>query len=120
MTIADSSTTGLGVAAALSTFNTTQSVANAQALITAVDSGIDALSGIRSSLGASQNRLDYTVANLGVAYENTVASESRIRDADFAKETVNFTKSQILQQSGTAILAQANSMPQSVLTLLKG
>ena len=120
VTIADSSTTGLGVAAALSTFNTTQSVANAQALITAVDSGIDALSGIRSSLGASQNRLDYTVANLGVAYENTVASESRIRDADFAKETVNFTKSQILQQSGTAILAQANSMPQSVLTLLKG
>ena len=77
------------------------------------------MSGIRSSLGASQNRLDYTVANLGVAYENTVASESRIRDADFAEETVNFTKAQIQQQASTAILAQANALPQSVLTLLK-
>jgi len=54
-----------------------------------------------------------------VAYENTVASESRIRDADFAEETVNFTKAQIQQQASTAILAQANALPQSVLTLLK-
>ena len=62
----------------------------------------------RANLGAYQNRLEHTVNNLGVAYENTVASESRIRDADFAEETVNFTKSQILQQSSTAILAQAS------------
>ena len=109
----------LGMTAALTNFNTTQSVANAQALMTAVDSGIDTVSGARSSLGAYQNRLEHTVNNLGVAYENTVASESRIRDADFAEETVNFTKAQIQQQASTAILAQANALPQTVLTLLR-
>jgi len=109
----------LGMTGALTNFNTTQSVANAQALLTAVDAGIDTVSGARSSLGAYQNRLEHTVNNLGVAYENTVASESRIRDADFAEETVNFTKAQILQQSSTAILAQANALPQTVLSLFR-
>ncbi len=109
----------LGMTGALTNFNTTQSVANAQALLTAVDAGIDTVSGARSSLGAYHNRLEHTVNNLGVAYENTVASESRIRDADFAEETVNFTKAQILQQSSTAILAQANALPQTVLSLFR-
>lgn len=115
----DVSIATLGLTGALNAFDLAQTVANAQALITAVDSAITSVSGTRSNLGAMQNRLEYTIANLGVAYENMVASESRIRDADFAYETVQFTKAQILQQSGTAILAQANALPQSVLTLLK-
>jgi len=74
---------------------------------------------LRGTFGAAQNQLEHTVANLGVAAENLTASESRIRDLDVASEMVNFTKTQILQQAGTAILAQANSAPQSILTLLR-
>jgi flagellin len=84
-----------------------------------VDADIDAVSSARSGLGAAQNTLEHTIANLGVAAENLAASESRIRDLDVAAEMVSFTKSQILQQAGTAILAQANQAPQSVLSLLK-
>jgi flagellin len=119
VTFSDVRIAALGLTATLDNFNTTQSVANAQAMLSAVDAGIDSVSAARSTLGAYQNRLEHTVNNLGVAYENTVASESRIRDADFAEETVNFTKAQILQQSSTAILAQANALPQTVLTLLR-
>src|SRR5207237_9614643 len=119
VTFSDVRIAALGMTAALTNFNTTQTVANAQALMTATDTGIDNVSAARWSLGAYQNRLEHTVNNLGVAYENTVASESRIRDAEFAEETVNFTKAQIQQQASTAILAQANMLPQSVLTLLK-
>ena len=100
-------------------FNTGQSVANAQALITAVDSAIDQVNASRSTLGAVQNRLEHSIANLGVAHENLTASESRIRDTDMAAEMATFTKSQILQQAGTAILAQANQLPQSILKLLQ-
>ena len=77
------------------------------------------VSNIRSSLGAVQNRLEHTVANLGVNEENLSAAESRIRDVDVAQEMVNFTRLQILSQSGTAMLAQANQAPQSVLSLLR-
>jgi flagellin len=105
---------------ALTNFNTTQSVANAQALITAVDTSIDSVNATRSTLGAYQNRLEHTISNLGVAQENLTASESRIRDVDMAEEMVKFTKSQILQQAGSAILAQANQAPQGVLSLLRG
>ena len=66
-----------------------------------------------------QNRLEHTIANLGVTQENLSASESRIRDVDMAQEMVNFTKLQILSQSGTAMLAQANQGPQGVLSLLR-
>jgi len=104
---------------ALSNFNSTQSVANAQALITAVDGAIVAVNEVRSTLGAAQNRLEHTIANLGVAHENLLASESRIRDVDMAEEMVNFTRGQILQQAGIAVLAQANTIPQSVLQLLR-
>ncbi|HLI26406.1 MAG TPA: flagellin [Chloroflexota bacterium] len=119
-------TSGSGVNAAMSAlntalgnFNTTQSVSNAQALITAVDGAITFVNSVRSTLGAYQNRLEHTIANLGVSHENLTASESRIRDADIAEEMANFTRDQILQQAGTAILAQANQVPQGVLTLLR-
>jgi flagellin len=85
-----------------------------------IDAAISAVSTARGTLGAVQNRLEHTVANLGVAVENLTASESRIRDVDMATEMVNFTRSQILSQAGTSMLAQANQAPQSILTLLRG
>ena len=94
-------------------------VAAAQALITSSDTAIGYVSSIRGNLGAVENRLQHTVASISVASENLNASESRIRDLDVASEMVNFTKTQILQQAGTAILAQANSAPQNILTLLR-
>jgi flagellin len=89
-------------------------------LITATDTAIGDVSSIRANFGAVQNRLQHTVASISVASENLNASESRIRDLDVAAEMVKFTKTQILQQAGTAILAQANSAPQNILTLLRG
>jgi flagellin len=94
-------------------------VAAAQALITAVDTAIGYVSTTRGNLGAVQNRLEHTTASIAVASENLNASLSRIRDLDVASEMVNFTKTQILQQAGTAILAQANSAPQGILALLR-
>ena len=94
-------------------------VAAAQALITSSDTAIGYISTVRGNLGAVENRLQHTVASISVASENLNASESRIKDLDVAAEMVNFTKTQILQQAGTAILAQANSAPQNVLTLLR-
>jgi flagellin len=88
--------------------------------IAQIDAAIDAVSAQRAQFGAVQNRLEHTLSNLAVYDENLMASESRIRDVDMAAEMVNFTKLQILQQSGTAMLAQANQTPQSVLQLLKG
>ncbi|QBI21227.1 flagellin [Egibacter rhizosphaerae] len=92
---------------------------NAGAAIAALDDAIGDVSAQRSELGARQNRLDHTIANLSVTTENLQASESRIRDADMASEMVDFTRHQVLQQSGTAMLAQANQVPQSVLSLLQ-
>lgn len=94
----------------------TQGTANAA--ITTIQSAIDRVSNQRSSLGAVQNRLEHTIANLGVAAENLSAAESRIRDVDMALEMMNFTRNQILVQAGTAMLAQANLAPQAVLKLL--
>ena len=87
--------------------------------ISAVDAAIDAVSAQRGTFGAAQNTLEHVINSLSVAAENMAASESRIRDLDVAAEMVTFTKSQILQQAGTAILAQANQAPQSVLSLLR-
>ena len=84
-----------------------------------VDTAIQAVSTRRAYLGASQNRLEHRLNNLGAYQENLVASESRIRDVDMAQEMVNFSKLQILQQAGTAMLAQANQSPQGVLSLLR-
>ncbi|MEN3309194.1 MAG: flagellin [Micromonosporaceae bacterium] len=93
---------------------------NASAAITAIDTAISSVSTTRATLGAYQNRFEHTINNLNVAVENLSASESRIRDTDMAQEMVSFTRSQILSQAGTAMLAQANSAPQSVLKLLQG
>jgi flagellin len=84
-----------------------------------IDDAIKSISTRRSDLGAVQNRLDHRLNNLGAYQENLVASESRIRDVDMAQEMVNFSKLQILQQAGTAMLAQANQAPQGVLSLLR-
>jgi flagellin len=100
-------------------FSNIGSAASSTAL-SAIDTAITAVSSARSTLGAIQNRLEDAVDNLGVYEENISAAQSRIRDVDVAAETVNFTKLQILSQSGTAMLAQANSAPQNVLSLLRG
>ncbi|PZM67289.1 flagellin [Paenibacillus dendritiformis] len=83
-----------------------------------IEEAINIVSEQRASFGAVQNRLEHTINNLGVTAENLSASESRIRNADMAKEMTDFTRNQILVQAGTAMLAQANSAPQSVLKLL--
>jgi flagellin len=87
--------------------------------IAEIDSAIDVVSSTRSTFGAVQNRLGYTLENAAIYQENLTASESRIRDVDMASEMVNFTKLQILQQAGTSMLAQANQSSQGVLTLLR-
>jgi flagellin len=84
-----------------------------------VDDAIEAVSTLRGQLGASQTRFESTIANLQTTTENLSASESRIRDTDMALEMVTFTRHQILLQAGTAMLAQANAAPQSVLRLLQ-
>ncbi|GHS94738.1 hypothetical protein AGMMS50276_08100 [Synergistales bacterium] len=87
--------------------------------ITIMDSAISKVSVKRARLGAYQNRLEHTITNLTTTSTNTTAAESRIRDADMSKEMLNFTRLQILMQSGTSMLAQANQIPQSVLSLIR-
>ena len=86
---------------------------------TTVQTAITEISTQRAELGAVQNRFEHTINSVNVAIENLSASESRIRDTDMASEMVNFTRSQILSQAGTAMLAQANQAPQGVLSLLR-
>ncbi len=86
--------------------------------ITATRAAIDTVSDLRAKLGAMQNRLDHKISNLSVSTENLTAAESRIRDVDIASEMTKFTKSNILSQASTAMLAQANALPQNVLSLL--
>nr|WP_279237720.1 flagellin [Heliorestis acidaminivorans] len=92
---------------------------NAAKAITRIDRAINTISIERSKLGAMQNRLEYTVNNLKVFTENLTASESRIRDADMALEMTNLTKNNIINQAATAMLAQANQLPQGILQLLQ-
>jgi flagellin len=107
------------------TLNTTLSAVkidsqtNANSAITTIQGAIDMVSTQRSKLGAAQNRLEHTIANLGTAAENLTAAESRIRDVDMAKEIMEFTKTSILTQAAQAMLAQANLQPQGVLQLLQ-
>ncbi|WP_236035032.1 flagellin N-terminal helical domain-containing protein [Alkalihalobacterium elongatum] len=96
---------------------TSQAGAN-QAIFT-LDQAINILSDVRAKLGATQNRMEHTINNLQVTHENLTAAESRIRDADMALEMTQFTKNNILNQSATAMLAQANQLPQGVLQLLQ-
>ncbi|MGA1196396.1 MAG: flagellin, partial [Candidatus Latescibacterota bacterium] len=87
--------------------------------ISTIDLAIDLVSSTRADLGVQQNRLQYTIRNNNVSMENIQASESLIRDADVAEEVTEFTRSQILTQSSTSLLAQANATPQNALTLLQ-
>jgi len=88
-------------------------------VITNIDTALDKVNGERATLGASQNRFDAVISNLQVAVENQSASRSRIMDADFAQETANLSRAQILQQAGNTMVAQANQLPQQVLALLR-
>jgi flagellin len=87
--------------------------------LASIDAAIESVSSFRGELGAAQNTFEHTVNNLNVAVENLSASESRIRDTDMAQEMMQFTRSQILSQAGTSMLAQANQAPQGVLSLLR-
>ncbi|EPY6466808.1 flagellin [Clostridium sporogenes] len=109
----------LGVASDKVTIGSAQTAANITAMIATIDTAINTVSGERAKLGANQNRLEHTIANLDNSAENLQAAESRIRDVDMAKEMMNFTKTNILTQAAQAMLAQANQAPQGVLQLLR-
>ena len=94
------------------------SVASAVSAISTIDLAIQSVSTLRSTLGAFQNRLQFTINTLAVQEENAASSESAIRDADIAQETIKFTRNQILVSAGTSVLAQANVVPQQALQLL--
>ncbi len=94
-------------------------VANSTAAMTAIDTALDTLNGERALYGATQNRFESVIGVLQVAAENQAAAKSRITDADFATETANLSRAQILQQAGSAMVAQANQLPQQVLSLLR-
>ena len=95
------------------------SAGQAGSLVALLDTAINNISAKRADFGAKQNRLEATVRNNANVIENQSAARSRVMDTDFAKETANLTRTQILQQAGTAMLAQANAMPQNVLSLLR-
>ncbi len=95
-------------------------VANANTTIGRVDAALASVSSLRSTFGAIQNRFESVTASLSATSENLSAARSRIQDTDFAQETANLTRAQILQQSGIAMLGQANALPNNVLSLLRG
>lgn len=95
------------------------SVANATTAITNIDAALDAITGMRAVVGAGQSRLDQVISFADLSSTNLATARGRIMDADFAKETASMTRAQILQQAGTAMLAQANQLPNNVLSLLK-
>ncbi|HCE9365032.1 TPA: flagellin [Pseudomonas aeruginosa] len=130
--ITDTGSTGAGTAAGTAAGTTTFTEANdtvakidistakgAQSAVLVIDEAIKQIDAQRADLGAVQNRFDNTINNLKNIGENVSAARGRIEDTDFAAETANLTKNQVLQQAGTAILAQANQLPQSVLSLLR-
>ena len=93
---------------------------NASTALGLLDTALNTVNGMRSTLGAAQNRLEFTISVLGIQEENSKSSESFIRDADIALETIEFTRNQILVSAGTSVLAQANIIPQNALQLLGG
>jgi flagellin len=95
-------------------------VAGSNAALTALDAALQTIDTTRAQLGAVQNRFSQTITNVQTGSQNMTASRSRIQDADFAAETANLSRAQVLQQAGTAMVAQANQMPQQILQLLKG
>lgn len=119
----DLTTSGTAISAsygsgAASGLNTTSNAGNSS-VISALDSAISAVNTMRATLGAVQSRFENTITFLQAAVENQSAARGRIMDADFASETANLSRSQILQQAGTAMIAQANQLPQGVLALLR-
>ncbi len=112
----DIDASALGLSGSISSID---SATSAQSMLTLVDTAIGTVSTRRGNLGAAQNRLGSTIANLSIASENLSAANSRIKDADFAIETANLTRSQIILQAGVAVLAQANTIPQYALQLLR-
>ncbi|PKF51726.1 flagellin [Enterovibrio nigricans] len=123
VTFAGALANSLGIAGATKVDETIQNVdvgtvGGAQKAVGLIDNAMQYIDSHRAELGAKQNRLSHAIANLDNVNENVTASNSRIRDVDFAKETTQFTKSQILQQSGTSILAQAKQAPSAALSLL--
>jgi flagellin len=104
---------------AISTLAGSFSAVNMSALGSAVDTAIETIAGFRSSLGSMNNRLDHDIANLQVYTQSLIASKSRIIDTDYAAETAALSKAQVLTQAATAMLSQANQMPNSIMSLLK-
>ena len=113
VTVLNSDSTSLGLNDELLTSST-----GAQAAITQLDNALQTINTTRGTLGATQNRLEYTISNLGVMHENNESGNSRLKDVDVAEETAGMARSQILSQAGTSVLAQANSLPQSALSLI--
>lgn len=121
VTIGDMTAATLGVdGGSLTAISATTTAGQISTNLTAIDDAIKSVSTQRAELGAKQNQFERVINNASVALENVTASESRIRDTDMAAEMVSFTRSQILSQAGTAMLAQAKSLPQGVLQLLQG
>ena len=113
MSLATTSSTGLGI-----NDDTLATSSGAQAAITALDTALKTINTERATLGATQNRLQMTISNLGNMYENMAASNSRLKDVDVAEESAAFSRNQIISQAATSMLAQANQLPQSALSLL--
>lgn len=118
--LSDMTSTSGSLATAVSTATGISTASAATTAMTAIDNALDQVNSARATFGAMQNRFESVISNLKVAAENQTAAKSRIMDADFAQETANLTRAQILQQAGTAMLAQANAAPQGVLSLLRG
>jgi flagellin len=108
------------VTAVTGTGSAITSVLGATTALTSIDAALDLLNSERATYGAAQNRFEAVISNLQVAAENQAAARARIMDADFAAETAALARAQILQQAGTAMVAQANQIPNQVLTLLRG
>ena len=118
ISIANAQTSRLGTAGTKLNTMAVSTVTKARNSLGVIDAALTQISNIRSTLGASQNRLNVTIDNLGTSIENLSASNARIRDADVARETANLTRAQILVQAGVSVLAQANQSPQIALSLL--
>jgi flagellin len=111
-------TNGIAIGAAGSGTTGVATTTQIDAAINAIDFALDVVNNKRANFGASQNRFEAVISQLQVSVENQAAARGRIMDADFAAETANLSRSQILQQAGTAMVAQANQLPQQVLSLL--
>ena len=112
-------TAGLLSAGKLTDSTVALSVTASNAALDTLDTAITTVTGLRADLGATQNRMGYAISNLQTSVENQSAAKSRIMDTDFASETANLSRAQVLQQAGTAMVAQANQLPQGVLALLR-